>query len=149
MNLYEAAHLARGLMAQHGLAGWSFAFDHARRRFGRCDYTGRRITLSRPLTLLNGVDEVRDTLLHEVAHALTPGSHHGPAWRAACERVGARPARCYTDAQVVSPPRPPAAYQIGCPACGWWADRRRRPTTRRKYLCAKCRGPVVLRVKAN
>ena len=30
MNLYEAAHLARELMGQHGLPGWTFGFDHAR-----------------------------------------------------------------------------------------------------------------------
>lgn len=84
-------------MAQHGLAGWSFRFDHARRRFGSCRYRERVITLSRPLVLLNGVDEVRDTILHEIAHALTPGDGHGGKWKSACRRIGARPVRCYTD----------------------------------------------------
>ena len=78
MNLFEASILARSLMSEHGLADWGFAFDHARRRFGACNYTRRRITLSRPLTLLNGIDEVRDTILHEIAHALCPGDKHGP-----------------------------------------------------------------------
>src|SRR5687767_14955649 len=88
MNLYEAAHLAKQLMRQHGLdaLGWTFGFDHARRRFGRCDYTDKRITLSRALTFLNSVDEVRDTVLHEIAHALTPGAGHGARWRAMCAR---------------------------------------------------------------
>ena len=82
MNLYEAAHLAKELMTRHGLAGWSFEFDHARRRFGRCDYTHRRITLSKPLTFLNPIEEVRDTLLHEIAHALAgERAGHGAKWR--------------------------------------------------------------------
>src|SRR3954468_886353 len=99
MNLFEAAHLARDLMREDGLldAEWAFGFDHARRRFGKCDYDGRRITLSRPLTLLNGIHEVRDTVLHEIAHALCPGDGHGQHWRATCRRIGAAPKRCYTD----------------------------------------------------
>ena len=145
MNLHAAAHLARELMATHGLAGWTFAYDHARRRFGKCDYTHRRITLSRPLTFLNAEAEVRDTLLLELAPALTLGDGHGRGWRAACRRVGARPARCYTDAQVVSPPRPPAPYQLGCPKCGWWVDRRRRLPRGRAYRCTRCRGDAVFR----
>src|SRR5215210_5656070 len=99
MNLYEASYLAGDLMRQHGLldAGWTFAFDHARRRFGKCDYTHRQITLSRTLALLNNLDEVRDTILHEIAHALCPDAGHGARWRATCRRIGAKPERCYKD----------------------------------------------------
>lgn len=143
MNLYEASHLAKQLMRQHGLDGWSFAFDHARRRFGRCNYTHRRITLSRPLTLLNNLDEVRDTILHEIAHALTPGDKHGVKWRLMCLKIGARPRRCYDDKSVVSPPRRPAAFEMGCTTCNWWSPRRRR--TRLNYVCKTCRGKVVFR----
>ncbi|HSV14163.1 MAG TPA: SprT-like domain-containing protein [Tepidisphaeraceae bacterium] len=149
MNLYEAAHLARELLKWHGLHDWQFAFDHARRRFGRCDYTHRRITLSRSLTFLNPVDEVRDTILHEIAHALTPGAKHGPRWRAKCRQIGARPVRCFTEAGVVTPPRGPARYAIGCPACNWWAERRRRPPRGRKYVCVRCRGKIACRERVE
>jgi predicted SprT family Zn-dependent metalloprotease len=87
--------------------------------------------------LLNNVDEVRDTILHEIAHALAPGDGHGPKWRMTCLRIGARPKRCYDDASVVSLPRRVARYEMGCVACGWWVGRHRR--TRRKYACKKCR----------
>ena len=148
MNLYEAAHLAKSLMREHGLldAGWTFGFDHARRRFGRCDYTNRRITLSRPLTFLNGVDEVRDTILHEIAHALSPGDGHGPRWRAACRRIGARPVRCYDDETVASPPLSAPRYRFGCPRCDWWVERRR--ASRRRFVCKTCRGRAVFRERA-
>ena len=145
MNLYEASYLAKQLLRQHGLAdaGWSFAFDHARRRFGRCNYTRKLITLSRPLTLLNNLDEVRDTLLHEIAHALAPGDGHGAKWRRVCVQIGARPKRCYDDTTVVSPPRRVASYEMGCSACNWWTPRHRR--TGRAYVCKQCRGKVVWR----
>lgn len=148
MNLHEAAYLAKQLIDQHALVGWRFEFDHARRRFGKCDYTNRRITLSRYLTFLNGIDEVRDTILHEIAHALCPGDGHGAKWRATCRAIGARPKRCFTEAQVVTPPRRAARWQMGCPKCEWWTDRRRRLRPTDRYICKRCRGKVVIKEKA-
>ena len=145
MNLYAARNLAIALMKQHGLADWTFHFDHARRRFGSCRSRQKLITLSKPLAFLNDEEQVRDTILHEIAHALTPGDGHGEMWKRICRQIGADPRRCYTDEQVVSPPRRSAPYEIGCAFCGWWHDRHRR--TRRKLVCRACRKPVVLRIK--
>lgn len=142
MNLYEAAQLARSQMRRHGLVGWTFDFDHARRRFGCCNYTRRVITLSRPLTLLNPIEAVRDTLLHEIAHALAPGHGHGPRWRAICQQIGATPKRCYDESSIASPPRPPGQYIMSCPRCRWQVSRHRQ--TRRKLICKTCRGAVVI-----
>jgi len=133
--------LARTLMNQHGLSGWRFAFDHARRRFGSCRYSAKTITLSRPLTLLNAEEQVRDTLLHEIAHALTPGDGHGAKWKAMCLQIGASPVRCYDDQAVRSPVRPPARFRFGCRQCDWWVERRRR--SRRRFVCARCRSGLV------
>jgi predicted SprT family Zn-dependent metalloprotease len=134
-------------MRQHGLTGWQFRFDHARRRFGCCHITRQLITLSRPLAMLNGVEQVTDTLLHEIAHALTPGDGHGAKWKAACRRLGAKPVRCYGDDAVVSPPRAMAKYRVGCLACGWWVERRR--LSRRKLVCRQCGAGVVYQHRTN
>ena len=141
MHPHDAREMAHELMRRHGLAGWQFRFDHARRRFGSCRYEPRLITLSRPLTILNGPEQVRDTLLHEIAHALTPGDGHGAKWKARCRELGAKPVRCYGDDAVVSPPRAAARYRLGCLACAWWVERRR--LTRAKLICRKCRGTLV------
>jgi len=140
MHPYAAQQLALSLLHLHGLSDWHFRFDHARRRFGSCRAGRKLITLSRSLVILNDESEVRDTLLHEIAHALSPGDGHGRLWRAACRRIGARPVRCYSDDAVVSPPRKAARYRFGCRACGWSVERRR--LTRRAFVCAKCRGPL-------
>lgn len=147
MHPHDAQELARGLIRRHGLAeaGWRFRFDHARRRFGCCRYGAKIITLSRTLTLLNREEEVRDTLLHEIAHALCPGDGHGRRWRAKCVELGARPVRCYSDDAVVSPARRAARYQWGCRACDWWVERRRR--TRGTFVCTKCRERLSYRYK--
>jgi len=145
MDLNEAAGLARQLMDRHGLSDWNFAFDRARRRFGSCQPARRRITLSVMLTRLNEDSQVQDTILHEIAHALTPKDGHGQAWKLKCVEIGANPKRCYTDQEVESPPRRAAWFEIGCEKCGWWVDRRRR--SRRKLICRVCRGIVTYRVK--
>jgi predicted SprT family Zn-dependent metalloprotease len=141
MNLYEARNLAVELMRHHGLDDWTFRFDRARRRFGSCQPRRKLVTLSRALTLLNGIDQVRDTLLHEIAHALTPGDNHGDKWRAKCLEIGAKPERCYTHEEVIAPPRREARYRIGCPKCNWWAERRR--LVARQLVCRTCRSDVI------
>lgn len=148
MHPHDAQQLARDLMRQHGLfdAGWRFRFDHARRRFGCCRYGSKLISLSRPLTLLNAEPEVRDTLLHEIAHALCPDDGHGPRWRQKCREIGAKPRRCYDDESIASPPRRPARYEWGCRACDWWVQRHRR--TRRTFVCAKCKVKLSYRTSA-
>jgi predicted SprT family Zn-dependent metalloprotease len=142
MNLYLARILAIDLMKLHGLGGWSFSFDHARRRFGCCRPGKKQISLSRPLVLLNSEEEVRDTILHEIAHALTPRDGHGAKWKAVCRQIGARPVRCFQADEVITPARRPARWRIGCPSCGWWADRHR--PVQRKLICKTCRTAVVI-----
>lgn len=143
MDPHVARTLAIELMKQHGLAGWKFRFDHARRRFGCCIAQQKIIGLSRPLVLLNPIEQVRDTILHEIAHALTPGNHHGEKWKAVCRKIGAKPERCFTPRQVQVPTLSPTQYEIGCPACDWWAPRRQLTASR--HICRKCRGKVVYR----
>ena len=152
MELAQARHLAIELMRRHGVGDWGFRFDHARRRLGCCHYGSRTISLSRPLTLLNPEATVRDTLLHEIAHALTPGAGHGPAWRLRAATLGARPRACADAGEVTLPPAP---YALVCDGCGARLARYRRP--RRRYVCRACwqrhvdgRGPrpAALRVVA-
>ena len=112
MKITNAQRMVDELMAQHlDLELWSFRFDNAKRRFGQCRYRrvggvqcGGRITLSRALVELNDEAAVRDTILHEIAHALTPGAQHGRVWKQACITVGCRPVRCYLSTEVAAPP---------------------------------------------
>src|SRR5262245_51513217 len=92
---------ARRLMDLHGLSDWSFAYNRRKRRLGLCYYPRKRLELSVHLVARNGDAEVRDTILHEIAHALTgPGHGHDAAWKAACVRVGARPERLAHEADM-------------------------------------------------
>jgi predicted SprT family Zn-dependent metalloprotease len=135
VDLREAERLARGLMAEHGLTGWTLAFDRAKRRAGICRFDRREIGLSAPLTALHTEAEVRDTVLHEIAHALVGARHgHDAVWRATARRIGCSGERCVSrDA-----PELEGAWVGVCPA-GHRVTRHRRPD--RPAACRRC-GPT-------
>lgn len=143
MDLDSARALARALMDEHGLAGWRLELDRAKRRAGVCRHAERTIGLSAPLTALHDEPEVRDTILHEIAHALAgPRAGHGREWAALARHIGCSGTRCVSqDAPAV-----PGAWVGVCPQ-GHRVDRHRRPE--RVPLCSRCRDrPVVERVFA-
>jgi predicted SprT family Zn-dependent metalloprotease len=133
MNLTEAEKLARDLMETHMGSlyySWSFGFDNANRRFGLCDARRKRISLSKSLTIVNDDAHVRNTILHEIAHALTPGEDHGPVWKSVAKAIGCTGARQYGDTVV----RPVAPFQGQCPNCGKIITAYRR----REIACKAC-----------
>lgn len=106
MNLDRAKELAIILMSKHGLllSGWRFNFDNARRRFGVCKYRSREIGLSKHLVELNDEHQVRDTILHEIAHALVGCNHgHDWVWKAKALEIGCNGNRCYKSDEVLAP----------------------------------------------
>ena len=95
MDLFRAERQAKMLMAAHGLTGWRFEWDNAKRRFGCCHHSTRTISLSRVLTVQLEESAVRNTMLHEIAHALVgAGNGHNAVWRATAISIGCNGNRC-------------------------------------------------------
>jgi predicted SprT family Zn-dependent metalloprotease len=91
-------------MNEHGIPCWTFRFDRAKRRFGVCKHRPEVIGLSVYLTRMNDEAQVRDVILHEIAHAIAGHkAGHGPKWKRVCLRIGAKPRRCYVSAEVNQP----------------------------------------------
>jgi len=90
-----AEKLANQLMEEHGLIsqGWTFGWNSSKRNFGICRYKNKSIELSSILTEHQSSDQIKDTIIHEIAHALTPGSGHGPKWKAMARKLGITPSR--------------------------------------------------------
>ena len=135
MNLQQAKKLAIEQMDKHGLLdlGWSFEYDNAKSRFGVCRYRLKVIGLSMPLVSANEEAAVRDTILHEIAHALVGTGHgHDSVWKAKCREIGAKPERCYSseDTNVIA-----GKYRAVCGGCGKTHSRHKRLPKGRRYAC--------------
>jgi predicted SprT family Zn-dependent metalloprotease len=131
--------LAARLMAEHNLTAWEFGFNRNVRRAGVCRYPGRRtagrIELSRHFVERNSVEEVRDTILHEIAHALVGPQHgHDAVWKAKCKEIGAKPERCYDERVEM----PKGRWRATCPCCQKEFDRHRRPKSMTGWSCKAC-----------
>jgi predicted SprT family Zn-dependent metalloprotease len=111
---------------------WSFGFDAAKTRAGQCDYTRKRITVSRHLAARFDDDEIHQVLLHEVAHALAgPAAGHGPRWKRVAQDLGYVGSRLHSG-EIASELAPWVGV---CPA-GHEHYRYRTPT--RTLSCARC-----------
>lgn len=131
----EVRRLALELLAQHGLKNWSFAYNRRKQALGLCVYHRQRIELSIHFVERNSPEEILDTILHEIAHALVgPGHGHDRVWKRKCKEIGARPSRC-GQAEM-----PAGRWQARCSACGKKFDRHRRPQSLRGWYCRSC-GP--------
>ena len=131
-----AEDLIRRLMAQHGVADWFFKWNRNKHFLGLCKYDSRRIELSEVYVANNPMEHVRDTVLHEIAHALAgPDAKHGPLWKATAIRLGANPKSCAADAIM-----PKGRWQAQCKHCGREFSKYRKPKRVRSHYCRRC-GP--------
>lgn len=139
MNLLDAQILIDKEMLDHGLFanGWVFGWSNAKTICGQCLIYSKVITMSRHYATLNPEAEVRDTILHEIAHALVgPGHHHDRVWKRMAIAVGAKPIPC-VDAQSVVMPK--GSYVGTCPGCNAEFQRYRRPSPTGVYEHTPCK----------
>ena len=129
-----AIDLATELMDAHGLEGWRIKLDHARRRAGQCDFTNKTISLSRLYVRHADIDHIRDTILHEIAHALVGPRHgHDAVWRQKAREIGCTAARCHS----LSFAR--ARWVMTCPNGCFSVERHRKKSD---LVCASCKSAV-------
>jgi predicted SprT family Zn-dependent metalloprotease len=128
----QVSQLAQDLFQRHGLVNYSFGFDRAIRRAGLCNYSQKRITISRHLVEAGDMHVVEQVLLHEIAHALCgQAAGHGKAWKAQATELG------YLHQRIDGTPlaKQVAKYRGVCPG-GHEHFRSRRPT--RMLSCKLC-----------
>lgn len=105
---------------------------------GSCEYRRKYIRISKYHIKANEWQEIEDTMLHEIAHALTPDdAGHGRAWKQMCVKIGARPNRVVSNETMIkikeiAKPK----YMYACPNCN-----HKRPAYRklkREMACSAC-----------
>jgi len=127
--------MAMGLVSEHGLKKWKFKFDHSTRRAGCCNYREQMISISFDLARNASDEDIHDTILHEIAHALVGKKHnHDAIWKAKAREIGCSGERCHR--LVFSPPR----YHVTCENKCWTQTAERR---NRRLVCRTCGGKLV------
>lgn len=97
MELSKAKELCEELMQLNGVGKtWRFNWIRTWNVYGRCIKRNRVIQLSKHFVEVNDESEVRNTILHEIAHAKCHKSGHNKFWKAWCLKLGARPLRINT-----------------------------------------------------
>lgn len=129
MDLIVAEQLANKLINQH-CPDYTFRFDRSKKRFGCCHITKKRITLSKALTELNGEEEVKNCVLHEIAHALTPYDNHNGNWKNMAKDIG------YVGGRTHNAKMPEPRYVYVCPNCGNEYKQFRKSV--RVFYCGVC-----------
>lgn len=138
MNVTQAQQETERLLAQHGLyqQGWRFSLGRGKSTLGTCYYRRKIIRISK-FHIWHGNDtEVRETILHEIAHALVGESHgHDNVWEAKAREIGlANPQRCVTTTYTLS-----HHVEIECPNCGV-IDKRHRRMCMQRLAASFCKG---------
>ena len=142
MSITRAYKMATVLMAAHGVSDWELRVGNGLREAGSAKSRVNRddglfnqpgtITLSGPLMSLWTEEQQRETILHEIAHALT-GPRHDSRWARACHTLGIPAVRLWGENGEAHAPLP---WVGTCPGGHAHRPRARRPTT--EYSCNLC-----------
>ncbi len=80
---------ARDLMNQHGLHDWDIHWGENDNEAGRCYFEAQVISFNRKYLLDTAAHNIRDTILHEIAHALVrPNDNHDKEWWSKFKEIG-------------------------------------------------------------
>lgn len=129
-----------------GLTDWELKFSNQKRHLGYCRPRKKIISISRAFMETNFFPVIKDTLLHEIAHALhfleTGKTNHSNGWKKFALQVGCEPKRCATGEGL----NMPKGNYIGvCPICGKETHFYRQ--IRRSYSCSHCTNSYDSRYK--
>lgn len=141
MLVRDAERLAFQLLKEHNLKDWTYETNARKRTLGLCFSHLKRIELSVYFIEHNTLAVVRETLLHEIAHALVGSDQgHNAVWMEMAETLGCQPRR--KSAAAVMPPGP---WQATCAGCNRLFSKHRKPKYISGNSCAIC-GPKIGRL---
>ena len=129
-----------------GLLEWELKLSNQKRHLGYCRPRKKLISISRAFMETNPFPVIKDTLLHEIAHALhfleTGKTNHNNGWKSFALKVGCEPKRCATGEGLNMPK---GNYVGFCPVCRKETHFYRR--VKRSYSCSHCTNKYDSRYK--
>lgn len=134
----ELKAYAKERMRHFNLHDWTFDWDNAIQRFGCCHHSSKKITISLPLLRINPIDLLKNTVNHEIAHALAGHkAGHGPDWKQKCFLTGAKPERC-CKAGITT-----GNYKGTCSNCPFVCFKKKMPRNNGSWRHSGCKGKIT------
>lgn len=87
-RLIEVLFLIEENLKAHNLSNVEIKITNQKNVLGKCSYNGESIWINLDHALFNNIDNVKKTILHEIAHALTPGEGHRIEWQKKALEIG-------------------------------------------------------------
>ena len=146
----------KALIKEYAPRGTKFEWSRTLSWFGdfTCDYRKKNkthkyfnhtIRISYPLASINEWKIVKRVVLHEIAHARTPGHNHDDAWRQECLAIGGDGESQYLTIEDGGDVITPKTQWLGvCPVCGEKFPRMRLDKeTKQRGFCCDCEHKIV------
>jgi predicted SprT family Zn-dependent metalloprotease len=164
-KLKEVRSLVLKLMNEHGLIdkGWTFyGFTNSKKSAGVCSYTRNtlpnvlpqnrfhsgKIKISKFYALQMNEEEIKNVILHEIAHALDVMergySKHDLRWKVIAKRIGCNAERTFESKKFNIKYK----YDGYCPTCdevvGGWYRKPKHIHKENAYICTKCKSHIKI-----
>jgi predicted SprT family Zn-dependent metalloprotease len=125
------------LMELFGLTpAWRMALTRGKHTVGSTNYSTRVISISAAVLPFNTPAQVRELILHEIAHAMVGarrGEHHGEAWRRQAVALGCSGER---HPEIVYPR---GAWRVVCDrGCGYCKEKHTALTQKQRAKARSC-----------
>ena len=116
---------------KHNIYDWIFKINRQKCSCGECDYRKKSISISKYYLKNAKIDDMVNTILHEIAHVLTPRHHHDKIWKSVALSIGATGNRVHKTAKRIK-----GNVRYKCPKCGKISYYHR--TLKRLKACRQC-----------
>lgn len=138
MNIDKLQQMSEDLVYKHLSKEWKVTLSKKMTSCaGFCCYWKKEIKISIPISTYHSEEEVTDTILHEVTHALVGPSHnHDKVWKAKAIEIGSSGRRTYGQQPRELQRRSKHTYYYKCPHCGKISVKHRR--LKEGTSCGKC-----------
>lgn len=131
MELKKAKEISLELIEKLAPKNTEFKFDNAKRRIGCCKYRkdSTIISISKCYMPQLNESEVRNVIIHEIAHVLNPRQKHNKQWRETAIQLGGDGKRVFGRKIDIG-----HKYKYTCPVC----RRVSYKHTKRDLACGVC-----------
>lgn len=132
-------------LAEYNLHNWTVTFDRARGRLGLCNHKKKTLSFSAVITPHLSKSQFQNTVLHEVAHARTPGHGHDNIWKRLFISMGGDGNRLSNIPENAL--RHVSKYELLCAKTGrslGFLDRKSKNFAEGKWKCNCCKVSVEI-----